>query len=138
MCRFTLTALAICTAALLAGCKGESSPETDAKVKRAKEDIKRAASTTAEAAAAKRDEYAKEMHKQLTALDVKIADLQDQVSNAAGETKKKLERKLEETKSRHSDAARKLEELKAASADRWEKLKDGMGKAYEDLKKVIE
>ena len=138
MRRSCLATLAVCAATLLAGCKGESSPETDAKTKRAKEEIKNAVAATADAAAAKRDEYAKEMHKQLAALDVKIAELKDQASKSAGETKKNLERKLEESKAKHSDAAKKLDDLKTASADRWEKLKEGMGKAYEDLKKVIE
>ncbi len=135
---FTLTTLAICAAALVTGCNSQSSPETEAKVKRAKEEIKSAISATAEAAAAKRDEYAKEMHKQLAELDIKIADLKEQASKSAGETKKKLEQKLAETKAKHADAAKKLDELKTASAERWEKLKDGMGKAYEDLKKVVE
>src|SRR4051812_48248266 len=101
MRQFALPMLALCAVSLLFGCKGQSSPETEAKVKRAKEEIKHAVSATADAASAKRDEYAKEMNKQLAVLDVKIAELKDQASRAAGQTKKDLERRLEEAKLKH-------------------------------------
>jgi hypothetical protein len=130
--------LALCALTFLPGCTGESSPETKAKVERAKEKVREAVPAVLEAAGAKRDEYLKEMNRQLAALDVKMADLKEQTEKSAGEARQKLERKLEEAKVKHADAARKLEDLKAASADRWEKLKGGMSKAYEDLKKVIE
>ena len=35
-------------------------------------------------------------------------------------------------------AARKLDELREAGADRWERVKDGVGTALDDLKKVFE
>jgi hypothetical protein len=122
----------------VAGCKPESNPATEAKLARAKEEIKKAAEATAEAASAKKDEYVCEMNKQLEALNVKMADLKERASRAAGETKKDLEKKLEEAKAKHSTVSTKLEELKDASADRWEKLKEGLSNAVGDLKKVIE
>lgn len=137
MRRMTLLSLAICGGFLLFGCK-ESNPATEAKVANAKEQIKKAAQATAEAASAKKDEYVKEMNKQLEVLDAKIADLKERSAKAAGEAKKDLEKKLEDAKAKHSTAAKKLEELKEASAEQWEKLKEGMSKAFGDLKKVIE
>ena len=61
MRRMTLLSLAICGGFLLFGCKPESNPATEAKVANAKEQIKKAAQATAEAASAKKDEYVKEM-----------------------------------------------------------------------------
>jgi chromosome segregation ATPase len=122
------------------GCKPEGGSKTaaDAKVAEAKEKIKEAAETAAKAAIAKRDEYAVEMRKQLDELDAKCAVLKDKASKAAGQAKVDLEKKLEETKSKHSEAAKKLEELKNAGAEHWESFKDGMKKAYEDVKKSID
>jgi hypothetical protein len=136
----TFLCLATCVAFCSLGCKpGESSnPAADAKVARAKEEIKRAASATAEAAAAKRDQYAEEMKAQLASLDTKIAELKEKSSKAAGQAKKDFEQKLAGAKVRHADAAKKLDDLKTASAERWEKLKEGLGKAFDDLKKVVE
>lgn len=122
------------------GCKPEDGPKTaaDAKVSEAKEKIKAAAEAAAKAAAAKRDEYAVEMRKQLDELDAKSAVLKEKASKAAGQAKADLEKKLEETKSKHADAVKKLEELKNASAEHWESFKEGMKKAYEDVKKSID
>jgi hypothetical protein len=141
MQRPTILSLAIFLAALLQlGCKpeGPGDAAADAKVARAKEEIKRAAQATADAAAAMRDQYADEMRRQLEVLDAKSAVLKERASKAAGQAKKDLDRKYEEAKLKHADAAKKLEELKGASAERWEKLKEGFGKALDDLKKVIE
>jgi hypothetical protein len=128
----------IAGALLQFGCNSGSNPAADAKVSEAKDKIKEAAKATAEAFEAKRVEYAKEMGKQLAELQVKYDELKEKASKATGEEKVALEKKLEEAKAKHGDALKKLDDLKAASADRWEKLKEGMGNAYKDLKKVIE
>ena len=59
--------LALSTALLQPGCgtKPSSTPDHDSKVSNAKEKIKDAVDATAEAAKAKRDEYALEMSKRL-------------------------------------------------------------------------
>jgi hypothetical protein len=104
----------------------------------AKEKIRDAVDATTEAAKAKRDEYAREMSKRLDEFDVKCKELEDRISKAEGEAKKDLEKKLTEAKVKRDAAAKKLDELKAASADRWEKVKEGVGNALDDLKKVFE
>jgi hypothetical protein len=38
---------------------------------------------------------------------------------------------------KHDAAAKKLDELKEAPPDRWEKVRDGVGNAFDDLKKVF-
>jgi len=100
--------------------------------------IKDAVDATVEAAKAKRDEYARDMSKQLDDLNAKYAALKDRADKATGAEKKDLEKKLEEAKVKRDAATQKLEELKQAGADRWEKVKDGVGSAFDDLKKVLE
>ncbi len=92
---------------------------------------------TAEGAKAKRDEYARDMHKQLDELDAKYEELKASAAKAEGPAKKNLEKKLEEAKVKRDAAAKKLDELKEAAPDRWEKVKDGVGNAFDDLKKVF-
>jgi hypothetical protein len=89
------------------------------------------------AAKAKRDEYAREMHKQLDALDAKYEELKASAAKAEGQAKKDLEKKVEEAKVKRDVAAKKLDELKEAPPDRWEKIKDGVGSAFDDLKKMF-
>jgi uncharacterized lipoprotein NlpE involved in copper resistance len=92
---------------------------------------------TAKAAKAKRDEYAREMQKQLDGLDAKYDELKASAAKAEGQAKKDLEMKLDEAKVKRDVAAKKLDELKEADPDRWEKIKDGVGNAFDDLKKVF-
>ena len=102
------------------------------------EKIKGAAAATAEAAKAKRDEYVREMSTQLDELNVKFEELKSRADKAEGEAKKDLEKRLEEAKVKRDLAAKKLDELRDAAPDRWEKVKDGVGSALDDLKKVFE
>jgi len=91
----------------------------------------------ATAARVKRDEYAREMHKQLDALDVQYEDLKDRAAKAEGQAKKDLDKQLAEAKAKRDTAAAKLDELKKADATRWEKIKDEVGSAFADLKKMF-
>jgi hypothetical protein len=100
-------------------------------------DLKITVAKDTEAAKAKRDEYAREMQKQLDDLDAKYEELKAGAGKAEGQAKKDLEKKLEEAKVKRDAAAKKLGELKEAAPDRWEKIKDGVGTAFDDLKKVF-
>jgi len=140
MRRFTLFTLILSAGLLALGCGVNSSPTTppDPKVTEAKEKIRDAEKATAEAAKAKRDEYARAMHKRLDELTAKYEELKGLAARAEGQMKKDLEKKLDEAKVKRDAAAKKLDELKEASHDRWEKVKDGVENAFEDLKKVVE
>lgn len=130
--------LALAAALLLLGC-GTNTPSTsDSKMSNAKEKIRDAAEATTEAAQAKRDEYTRAMSKRLDELNLKYEDLKDRAGKAEVQAKKSLEKKLDEAKVKRDAAAKKLDELKAAGADRWEKVKEGVGSALDDLKKVFE
>lgn len=128
------------SAFLLLGCgtKTPSTSSSSAKIAIAKEKIGDAANATAEAAMAKRDEYAREIGKQLDALNVKYEELKGRAAKADAQAKQGLEKKLEEAKVKRDAAAKKLDELKDASADRWEKVKEGVGSAIDDLKKIFD
>lgn len=127
---FSLTFL---VALLALGCGMNSSTTTapDSKISEAEK-------ATAEAAKAKRDEYARAAQKRLDELTAKYEELKTRAAKAEGQAKKDLEKKAEEAKVKRDAAAKKLDELKAASHDSWEKVKDGVENAFEDLKKVVE
>ncbi len=91
----------------------------------------------ASAALAKRDQYAREMHKQLDALDAKCEDLKARAAKAEGQARKDLDKQIAEAKAKRDAAASKLDELKKADAGRWEKIKGEVGSAFEDLKKLL-
>ena len=132
-----LITLVISAAVLLPGCEKNTKP-ADPKVANAQDKIKEAVDATAEAAKARRDEYVKDMNKQLDALNVKYDEWKAKAQKAEGEAKKELDKKLEEAKVKRDVAAKKLSEVKEASIDRWEKVKDGVGSAFDDLKKIFE
>jgi TolA-binding protein len=135
-----IVSLALSAALLSFGCgaSNSSNASSDPKIKDAKDKIDDAAKATAEAAKAKRDEYAREMAKRLDDFDAKCKELEGRITKAEGQTKKDLEKKLEEAKAKRGAASKKLDELRDASADRWEKVKEGAGKALDDLKKTFE
>ena len=124
MRNFGIFSLAIAGTLLALGCGMNGSPTS--------------AHSTTEAAKVKRDEYAREISKQLDEFDVKCKELEVRITKAEGQAKKDLEKKLEKAKGKRTVAAKKLDELKEAGADRWEKVKDGVGNVFEDLKKVFE
>jgi len=137
MCRTGIVSLTLAASLLPLGC-GTQNPSTDSKTQNANEKVKEAVDATHEAAKAKRDQYAAEMHKKLNELDAKYEDLKARASKAEKEDKKKLEEKLEVARVKRDAAGKKLTEMKEASLDRWEKVKDGVGNAFDDLRKVFD
>lgn len=135
-----ILSLALSAALLPLGCgtKTSSTPASDSKMADAKEKIGAAVDATLEAAKGKRDEYVREMSKRLDELDAKNEELKGRAAKAEGQAKKDLEKKLDEAKVKRDAAAKKLDELKEAGADRWEKVKEGVGSAFDDLKKVFD
>jgi predicted nucleic acid-binding Zn-ribbon protein len=131
-----ILSLALSATLLPLGCGADTSSTSD--VSNAKDKIGEAADATAVAARAKRDEFAHYLQKQLDEFDARYKELEKRAAEAEGDAKKDLEKKLAEAKPRREAAARKLEEVKAASHDRWEKIKDGVGSAFDDLKKAVE
>ncbi len=110
----------------------------DLKITIAKQPSREAADAAAEAAKAKREEYALETQKLLDELDAKYEELVARAAETEGEAKKDLETKLAQAKEKRDVAAAKLDELKAATTDRWEKVKEGVENALDDLKTMFE
>jgi phage-related minor tail protein len=129
--------LAMSVTLLVLGCT-PSSPDSKAKVDDAKKKLSAAADATAEAAKAKRDDYVRDMNKRLSELDVKYDELKARAAKADEQGKKDLQKKLDQAKVKRDAAAKKLDELKEAGHDRWEKVKDGVGNAFDDLKRVFD
>lgn len=115
-----------------------SASSTGSKTAQAEAKIAEAGHATAAAAREKRDEYAREMHKRLNEMDVKLGDLEGRAAKAEGQGKKDLEKLLAEGKVKRDAAAKKLEEMKEAAPERWEKVKDGVAHAFDDLKHHFE
>ncbi len=139
--RYTgILSLALAAALLALGCgtKGSSNPDLSSKMSNAEEKIKDAADAITEAAKAQRDEYAREMSKRFEELNAKYDELKVRAVKAEGQAKQDLEKKLAVAKVKRDAAAKKLDELKEAGADRWEKVKEGVGNALDDLKKVFD
>jgi hypothetical protein len=78
------------------------------------------------------------MSMKLDDLNGKFDKLKSRAAEAEGLAKKDLEKKLDEAKVKRDAAAKKLSELKEASLDRWEKIKEGVGTAFDDLKKIFD
>jgi DNA anti-recombination protein RmuC len=91
-----------------------------------------------ESAKVKRDEYVREMSKRLDEFDAKCKQLEARITKEEGQAKQDLEKKLEQAKVKRDAVAKKIDELKEASGDRWEKVKEGVGNALDDLKKVFD
>ena len=109
----------------------------EAKITVKEQDSTEAASATGDAAQEKWEEYTVAMQKQFDAFKEKYGELKERASKAEGQAKSDLEAKRAQADTKLDEAGVKLDELKAASADRWEKVKEGVDKAFEDLKSIF-
>jgi DNA anti-recombination protein RmuC len=129
--------LALSVTLLILGCT-PSSPDSKTKMDDAKKKIIDAEKATIEAAKAKQDDYVREMNKHLKELDAKYDELKGRAAKADEQGKKDLQKKLDQAKVKRDVATKRLDELRNASHDRWEKIKDGVGNAFDDLKKAFD
>ena len=88
-----ILSLALSAALLLLGCgpKDSSTSPSDQKIANAKQKVGEAEKATAEAALAKRDDYARDVHKQLDECDAKCKQLEARIAKAEGQVKMDLE-----------------------------------------------
>lgn len=103
-----------------------------------KQDIEDMATESEDAAETKWEEYSIVAQEQLEKFKVKFAELKERAANAEGQVKADLDLKIADAKIKMDEASVKFEELKSASADRWEKAKEGLSKAFDDLKTIFE
>jgi hypothetical protein len=114
---------------LVAGCEPASSAS-----KKAEEGVKKAAGQAKEAA-----KEAKEAAKEaadaarvafLKPIQDALPKIEEKVKGLSGETATKAKEKL-------ADFTKLLGQLKSAAPDKWESLKDGLMKAFNELKKLV-
>jgi hypothetical protein len=73
--------------------------------------------------------------KMMSDMDVKIKELEAQMSRDASAAKADTQRGLNEMKEKRAQTAKKLDELGKASAQSWDATKQGFSDAYKDLQK---
>ena len=71
-------------------------------------------------------------------LDVKIKELDAQISRDTSAAKADLQRQLGELKAKRAQTAKKLDELGKASAESWDSVKGGFADAYKDLHRAYD
>ena len=73
--------------------------------------------------------------KMMSDMDVKIKELEAQMSRDASAAKADTQRGLKEMKEKRAQTAKQLDELGKASAQSWDATKQGFADAYKDLQK---
>lgn len=71
-------------------------------------------------------------------LDVKIKDLEAQVSRDASSAKADAKRGIAEMKAKRAETRKKLDEMGKASAQSWDTMKQGFADAYKDLQQAYD
>lgn len=71
--------------------------------------------------------------KMMSDFDVKMKELERQVSRDASATKADAQRQLNELKAKRTETKKKLDELGRASTQSWDSVKQGFADAYKDL-----
>jgi hypothetical protein len=99
---------------------------------------KDAANSTVEAVKAKRDEFILATQKMLEDLDAKCVALKERAAKAEGDAKKDLDTKVGQINEKRDAAIKKFEELKSAGDEHWETIKDAVGNAFDEMKKILE
>lgn len=73
--------------------------------------------------------------KMMSDMDVKIKELEAQMSRDMSAAKADAQRGMKEMKEKRAETAKKLDELGKASAQSWDATKQGFSDAYKDLQK---
>jgi hypothetical protein len=130
MSRSPVVGLMVAACALLAaGCEGAKTASSQAKeaakeaAKGAQEATKEAQEVAKRAADAAKATFAKPIEDALPKIEEKIKGLK-------GDAMTKAQEKYESVK-------KMVEELKSVGPDKWESLKDGLTKAFDELKKLV-
>ena len=83
----------------------------------------------------KKNEAVNHGKKMMSDMDVKIKELEAQMSRDASAAKADTQRGMKEMKEKRAETAKKLDELGKASAQSWDATKQGFADAYKDLQK---
>lgn len=83
----------------------------------------------------KKNEAVAHGKKLMSDMDVKIKELEAQMSRDMSAAKADAQRGMKEMKEKRAETAKKLDELGKASAQSWDATKQGFSDAYKDLQK---
>jgi chaperonin cofactor prefoldin len=78
--------------------------------------------------------YVEKLEKKIEELDDQIYKLREKARMAKRDAEIDLTMKIEELRDQHEDLMEKLDGLKNAGDQGWQSLKEGVEKAYDDLK----
>jgi hypothetical protein len=76
--------------------------------------------------------------KVMSELDVKIKDLEGQISRDKSAAKADAQRELKELKAKRAETSKKLNDLGRATAQSWDATKQGFADAYKDLQQAYD
>jgi hypothetical protein len=85
----------------------------------------------------KRDAYVKRMQAQLDEWNRELDGLEAKAKKADAEARAEYEKRLEDVRAKRDDALARMEEFKNASDDAFEEIRDGVEKAWSDLRKSL-
>jgi len=71
--------------------------------------------------------------KLMSDFDIKMKELEGQISRDASATKADAQRQMKELKAKRAETAKQLDELGHASAQSWDSMKKGFADAYKDM-----
>ena len=81
--------------------------------------------------------YVEKLEKKIEELDEQLHNLRKKAKMAKIDAEIDVTMKLEELKERRGDLMERLEGMRSATGQGWESLKEGIDKAYDDLKSAF-
>ena len=88
--------------------------------------------------AEKKSETVAHGKKLMSDFDVKMKELEGQISRDASATKADAQRQMKELKAKRAETGKKLDELGSASAQSWDGMKKSFANAYKDLQQSFD
>jgi TolA-binding protein len=83
-----------------------------------------------------REQYEKSMEERLSKLGKELDELKTKAANMAEQTRKEMNRHIEEAEKKQEAASRKLEEMRKESQEKWKEFTDEMDAAIDELDKA--
>lgn len=85
-----------------------------------------------------RDAYVEKVKSQLDEWNLEIDNLEARASKASDDVRAQLEKAIEGVRKEYQEARARLDGVRHARGDAWHDLKDGMQKAWADLRQSID
>lgn len=84
-----------------------------------------------------KEEYMAKLNAQLKVWSARMDEFAEKAEHEALEHKTKLQREIEEFKTRRLEAQLKLRQMKETTGDAWEALVAGLDRAWADMKETV-